>query len=64
MSLKTIDARELHRRLTAGSAVLVDIREPDEHRREHIVGAHLAPLSRFEPQSITVAPGCALVFHC
>lgn len=64
MSLKTIDARELHRRLAAGSAVLIDIREPDEHRRERIADARLLPLSRFEEQRITAAPGCAVVFHC
>lgn len=64
MSLKTIDAREVKRRLAEGSAVLVDIREPDEHRRERIGGARLAPLSRFEEHRIAAAPGCAVVFHC
>ncbi len=64
MSLKTIEARELHRRIAAGSAVLIDIREPDEHCRERIAGARLVPLSRFDEQHIAVAPGCAVVFHC
>ena len=64
MTLRTIEARELHRRLAAGSAVLVDIREPDEHRRERIAGARLVPLSRFDEQRIAAMPGCAVVFHC
>lgn len=64
MSLKPIDARELQRRLAAGSAVLIDIREPDEHRRERIAGARLVPLTRFDEHRITAAPGCAVVFHC
>ena len=64
MSLKAIDARELHRRLAEGTAVLIDIREPDEHRRERIPGARLVPLSRFEERRIGAMPGCAVVFHC
>lgn len=64
MSLKTIDARTLQHRLAAGSAVLIDIREPDEHRRERIAGARLVPLSRFDEQRIAAVPGCAVVFHC
>lgn len=64
MTLKTIEAQELRRRLATGNAVLVDIREPDEHRRERIPGARLAPLSRLDEQRIAVAPGTMVVFHC
>jgi rhodanese-related sulfurtransferase len=52
--------------LESGQAVLIDVREPDEHAREKIVGAALMPLSRFDPASAAskAAPGQRLVFHC
>lgn len=43
-------------------AMLIDIREADEHRRENIVGAHNMPLSKLEnglPQGSQ-----PLIFHC
>lgn len=62
--LKPITAGDLKRRLDAGEVVLVDIREPDEHARENIAEARLAPLSRFAAETID-AGGCpAVVFHC
>lgn len=52
--------------LIAGKAVLVDVREPDEHAREHIAGAQLMPLSGFVPaRAATLArPDQYLVLHC
>lgn len=50
--------------LAAGSCVLVDVREADEHARERIAGATLAALSRFDAASLRVAPGQTLVLHC
>lgn len=35
--------------LRLGEAVLIDVREPDEFSYEHIAGAILLPLSRFDP---------------
>lgn len=61
-SLPTIDPKTLKRRLDEGSAVLIDIREPAEHARERIAGAHLVPLSTIDRQPI---PGDkTIVFHC
>ena len=40
------------------------MREPDEHARERIAGARLAPLSRFDPEGLAAEPGKFLVFHC
>lgn len=56
----------VHGWLRSGEAVLIDVREPDEHARERISGARLAPLSRLDPSSlrIHVEPGQRLVFHC
>jgi rhodanese-related sulfurtransferase len=46
--LVEIDATTLNAWLEAGEAVLVDVREPAEHAGEHIAGAQLLPLSRFD----------------
>jgi rhodanese-related sulfurtransferase len=52
--------------LAAGQAVLIDVREPDEYAREHIEGARLLPLSRFDPgrAAALAAPGQHLVMQC
>jgi rhodanese-related sulfurtransferase len=63
-SLPSVDPRTLQSWLAKGAAVVIDVREPDEHARERIAGARLAPLSRFEPQGLSAEPGKALVFHC
>lgn len=62
--IRTIDAIALKRRLDEGSAVLVDIREPDEYAREHILGARLVPLSAFDRHDFDREKGKAVVFQC
>jgi rhodanese-related sulfurtransferase len=57
-----IDPRELEAWMRDGSAEVIDVREPDEHAREHIPGARLVPLSRFDPAG--VPHGRTLVLHC
>jgi rhodanese-related sulfurtransferase len=57
-----VDARTVKAWLDAGQAVIVDVREPEEHAREHIPGASLAPLSRFDPASLPRAD--RIVLHC
>lgn len=44
-----------------GSAVLIDVREPDEAAVERIECARLMPLSRFDATSL---PSGRVVFHC
>lgn len=46
--------------------MLIDVREPDEFAREHISGAVLLPLSRFDPaQAMSKAkPGQRIVMQC
>lgn len=58
--MKTISPLEA-RALLADGAVLIDIREADEHAREYIPGARSAPLSRGTPE---VPADGVLVFHC
>ncbi len=61
MSLPTIDVTRA-RALVEKGAVLVDIREADEHARERVPGARHNPLSRLS--SIDAPPGAAVIFHC
>ncbi|MFM9994741.1 MAG: rhodanese-like domain-containing protein [Phycisphaerales bacterium] len=62
--VREIDVQTARRWLEAGEAEVVDVREPDEHRRERITGARLVPLSRFDPAAIQPAPGRKLILHC
>jgi len=66
MSIPQISPLEAKRRLEAGTAVLIDIREPAEHARENIAAARLVPLSNFEAHDFTadLKPGSAIIFHC
>ena len=63
-TLNPINAADLKRKLEAGEAVLVDIREPNEHAQEHIVEARLAPLSGFDPEALADCRDKIGVFHC
>jgi rhodanese-related sulfurtransferase len=62
MSLKSITPAEAHDLLAQG-AVLVDIRDADEHAREHIPGAHHLPLSEIKKSKVPVEAK-AIVYHC
>ena len=63
-ALRQINATTAKALLDRGDAVLIDVREPDEHARERIEGARLAPLSRFDPASLEDERGKIAVFHC
>jgi len=58
--------RDVQKWLGSGEAILVDVREADEHARERIQGAQLAPLSTFNPSQVRamVKPGQRVVMHC
>jgi len=58
--------REVLQWLRSGAAILIDVREPDEHAREKIACARLVPLSRFHSQQAAegLKPGQKLVLHC
>lgn len=64
MTLKPLSAAELKRRLDADEAILIDVRETDEHAREHILGARLAPLSAIDTHDFDRDHDKAAVFHC
>ena len=62
--IKTVDAATVMGWMKEGRAVIVDVREPNEHHAAHIPGAVLVPLSSFDPRRVPVEPGKHLVFHC
>ena len=61
MSLPIIDIPRAKRLLDEG-AVLIDIREADEHARERVPGARHNPLSRLAP--IETRHAKTVIFHC
>jgi len=61
MSLPTIDAVRAKCLIDDG-AVLVDIREADEHAREHVPGVRHHALSKLS--AIDTADARAVIFHC
>jgi rhodanese-related sulfurtransferase len=63
MTLPAITPEEAQR-LLADGAILVDIREPDEHARQHIPGARHLPLSRLDEVDLAVHEGKPVIFHC
>ena len=62
--MKTLSPREASTLLEEG-ALLVDIRDADEHARERIPGARCVPLARLAGSSLLPASGGGTVlFHC
>ena len=61
--MEMIDARTAAALVEAG-ALLVDIREPDEHARECIPGAALHPVGTLRPAQLQAGSAIAVVYHC
>lgn len=61
MSLPTIDVARARLLLDQG-AVLVDVREANEHARKRVPGARHNPLSRLA--AVEAPAGKAVIFHC
>jgi rhodanese-related sulfurtransferase len=59
MTMTRISPAEAQARIAAG-ALLVDIREADEHARSRIPGARNLPLAQLE----TIGDAPAVIFHC
>lgn len=63
--VQNVNAMTLKGWLDKGEAVLIDVREPDEHKAERIEGARLMPLSAFNPsEALNAKNGAKLVLHC
>jgi rhodanese-related sulfurtransferase len=63
MTLPTITP-ERAKRLIEDGAILIDIREADEHARERIPGARHLALSRLDDADLVVHQGKPVIFHC
>ncbi len=63
-TLAPISPQDAAARIKSGHATLVDIREADEHVREHIAGAVSMPLSTIEKGRLNLATHGDVVFHC
>lgn len=63
-TIKEIDAKALKSWLDDGRCLLVDVREPGEHAREHIAGARLVPLGTLDPAALGPDAGRRIVLHC
>lgn len=63
MSLTSLSPQAAKARLEQG-AVLIDIRGPDEHAREHIAQAHHVPMDRLQALALPLAGATAVIFHC
>lgn len=62
MTLQTISIEQA-KKMIAGGAKLIDIREADEYARENIPGAAHHALSSF-PTSVDAGDAPVLIFHC
>jgi adenylyltransferase/sulfurtransferase len=60
----TIDPAELARRLTAGRAIVVDVREPHEHAAGSIAGARLVPLGELAARATELDRDAPVVVVC
>ena len=63
-AIRSIDAQTLRSWIERGEAVVVDVREPDEHREAHLPGSICVPLSSFDPARVPNPEGKRVVLHC
>jgi rhodanese-related sulfurtransferase len=63
MTLPTVTPEEA-RRLIGEGAILIDLREADEHARERIPGAHHLALSKLDEADVAAHRGRPVIFHC
>lgn len=62
--VRDLSVEDVARAVAEGSAVIVDVREPNETAVERIPGALLMPLSCFDPKAIPDPQGKTVVFSC
>lgn len=64
-SVTTVDPHAAQQWLDAGEAVLIDVREADEHARERIANSTLAPLATLDAKKISSEhAGRKVIVHC
>ncbi|MBC1236422.1 rhodanese-like domain-containing protein [Nostoc sp. 2RC] len=62
--LQTVDAQTLKQLLKQQAVTLIDVREPAEYALEHIPGATLISLSKFDPRKVPQDPDTKVIFYC
>ncbi len=63
-TIQTISPVALRELLVQNAVTLIDVREAGEYVGEHIKGAKLFPLSKFDPQALPVEPDKPFVLMC
>jgi rhodanese-related sulfurtransferase len=63
-SMRELEPQQLADMLTAGVALVVDVREPDEFVSGHIAGAINLPLSKFDPAKVPHPGDKTVVLNC
>jgi len=63
MPLKRTDPQTVKQWLDSGHAILINVREPSEYAREHIIGARLVPLSGFDRADFAADADKTVVFY-
>lgn len=64
MTLPSISPAEAARLIRERGAILVDVREADEHARERIPGARNIPLWTLQEADLAIQQGQPVLFHC
>lgn len=64
MPIKPIDAATAKSWQDQGEAIIIDVREPGEHRAKSIPGALILPLGKVTKSALPETPGKKLVVHC
>ncbi len=62
--LQTVDAHNLKQLLEQKAITLIDVREPVEYATEHIPGARLVSLSKFDPRKVPQDENTQVVLYC
>ena len=62
--LISLSPAEVQRRLASDTAVLIDIREPDDFARRHVPGAFSRPLSGWATADLPALPDRDVIFAC
>jgi rhodanese-related sulfurtransferase len=64
MPVKSVDVKTLKLWIDNDEVVIIDVREPSEHRATKIQGSILLPLGTISASSLPKTHGKKLVFHC
>lgn len=64
MAINSVDAATVKKWLDNNEAIVIDVREPDEHKECNIPDATLIPLADISANKLPLCPGKKIVIHC